>query len=101
MILYNVTVNIESAVEKNWLEWMKSKHAAAVIETGCFDNYKIMKLLNDDPEAVGGTYAVQYYTSDVARLNKYLDQYAEKLQKEALVKYPNKFVAFRTFLEEV
>ncbi len=101
MILYNVTVNIDSSVEKDWFSWMKTTHVPKVMSTGCFVDNKFLKLLNDDPEATGTTYAIQYFAAGIENLNDYLDNYAANLQKEALDRYPNKFVAFRTFLEEV
>ncbi len=101
MILYNVTVNIDSEVELDWIQWMKTVHIPEVMETGCFTENKILKLLNDDPDATGTTYAVQYFTSEISILNKYLNEFAPALQQKTLLRYANRFVAFRTFLEEV
>lgn len=101
MILYNVTVNIDQDVAQDWINWMKNVHIPEVLQTGCFIEYKFLKLLNDDPDATGSTYAIQYFLNDISDLNRYLDNYAPQLQKKTQVRYSNKFVAFRTFLEEV
>ncbi|MEQ8582047.1 MAG: DUF4286 family protein [Marinoscillum sp.] len=101
MIVYNVTVNIETEVEADWLSWMKQTHIPEVLQTGCFTEHRFLKLLNDDPEATGTTYAVQYFAPGITSLNNYLDNFAPGLQKKVIDRYSNKFVAFRTFLEEV
>lgn len=101
MILYNVTVNIDKDVEMEWIQWMKYTHIPDVMQTGCFIDNKFFKLLNDDPDATGATYAIQYFAREVGNLSDYLDNFAAALQKKHLDRYPNKFVAFRTFLEEV
>ncbi len=101
MVVYNVTVNIEEDVEKDWINWMKTVHIPEVMQTGCFNGHKFLRLLNENPEATGVTYAIQYFLDSVAELNNYLDNYASDLQAKSHGRYPNKFVAFRTFLEEV
>lgn len=101
MILYNVTINIEPEVEQEWIAWMKEKHIQDVMETGHFNEYKFLKLLGENPEALGNTYAVQYFADDIGKLETYLNTDAPTLQKEHMDKFGNKFVAFRTVLQEV
>jgi hypothetical protein len=101
MILYNVTINIEPDVEEEWIHWMKNKHIVDVMNTGHFVEFKFLKLLQEDPEAQGNTYAVQYFAEDIGKLETYLNTDAPALQKEHMDKYSNKFVAFRTVLQEV
>lgn len=33
MIVYSVTVNIDSSIHEDWLAWMKSKHIPDVMAT--------------------------------------------------------------------
>lgn len=99
MILYNVTVNIESGVEADWLTWMKDIHIPEVMETGMFVEHKIFKLLQDEPQ--GSTYSVQYFAKSMREIEEYQAKYASKLQQDHTNKFMNKFVAFRTLLEKV
>lgn len=69
MVVYNVTVNIEEDVEKDWINWMKTVHIPEVMQTGCFNGHKFLRLLNENPEATGVTYAIQYFLDSVAELN--------------------------------
>lgn len=101
MILYNVTINIEAGVEQEWIRWMKEIHIPEVLQTGCFTSHKFLKLLNENPEAEGVTYAVQYQAPGITSLNRYLENFAPEIQKKHAKRYENKFVAFRTFLEEI
>ena len=99
MILYNVTINIESSVHDEWLDWMKSIHIPEVLATGLFIENKIFKIISDDED--GYTYSIQYFLNSIEDYQKYQKEYAPKLQEEHSGKYKNKFVAFRTVMESV
>jgi hypothetical protein len=101
MLLYNVTISIDPKVENEWVNWMKDVHIPDVMATGRFVDYKFLKLLGDQPDATGITYAVQYFSRSISDVEKYLETEAPKLQKEHMEKFQDQFVAFRTLLEEV
>lgn len=96
MYIYNVTINIEEAVHQEWLQWMKESHIHAVLETGLFEDARLLEVMVD--EAQGITYSVQYRISDLDKLKLYQEVYAPKLQAEHQARYPDQFVAFRTIL---
>lgn len=98
MILYNVTVNVDDQIHDDWLDWMRSKHVPDVLATGCFIEGRIFKVLVEEQE--GTTYSVQYRASSMAEYEHYRNVYAPALQKEHTERYKDKFVAFRTLLEE-
>ena len=100
MYLYNVTVNIDETVHDEWLDWMRNEHIPEMLKTGKFS--KAMMSRVDINEDMGGiTYAVQYTTDSKDMLEKYYREDAEKLRSEALKRFADKFVAFRTELEIV
>ena len=99
MIIYNVTINIEREVHDEWLSWMKEKHIPKVMKTGMFYNYSLLRMLSEESNNTGITYAVQYRCKDLNYLNKYLAEYAAPLQQELMDLFRNKHVAFRTMLE--
>lgn len=101
MILYNVTVKIDSQIETEWLEWMKGSHIPDVMATGCFDSYKIMRLLDPPPDEYGVTYAMQYFCRDLDALHTYWREHAPALQADHSERYKERFVAFRTVMEVV
>lgn len=101
MILYNVTVNIDKDVESDWISWMKETHIPEVMETGFFSEYRMMKMLSQEQDETGTTYAIQYMTETLSHLEDYLNSVAPKIQKKSIIRYGTKMAAFRTVLEEV
>ena len=98
MIIYNVTLSlVDPTIHEEWLHWMKTKHIPDVMDTGCFVNNKICRLMVDDEI----TYAIQYTCKDLATLGKYLTEFSPELQAEHTEKYRGKFGAFRSLLEIV
>jgi len=98
MFIYNVTVNIDDDVHEEWLAWMQADHIPEVMRCGLFESNKILKVLAEDE---GHTYSIQYTCASQDNLNRYFNEYAPKLQEEHSNRYQDKFVAFRTILEEV
>ncbi len=99
MILYNVTINIDKSVNDEWLEWMKSKHIPDVLSTGLLINNRIFKIRSDEED--GNTYSIQYFFNSMDEYEKYQNEFATGFQKEHTDKYKDKFVAFRTVMEEI
>jgi hypothetical protein len=100
MIVYNVTVKIDLSVHDLWLRWMKEEHMPRVMETGCFVDSKMYRILQED-ESDGVTYAMQYFANSITDYFNYKEKHAAALQREGLDMFPDKFTAFRTILKEV
>ncbi|TAH42807.1 MAG: DUF4286 family protein [Bacteroidetes bacterium] len=100
MIVYNVTVNVDNAVQAEWLVWMKETHIPEVMRTGMFLENRILKLLGDE-DSGGHTYAIQYTCKSMNEYNTYQEKFAPSLQQAHTDRYKDKFVAFRTLLELV
>ena len=101
MILYNVTVSVDRDVEAEWLGWMKGEHIPEVLSTGHFKAHRILKLLNDQPDASGPTFAIQYELDSIGKLDDYLQNEAPALQQKHVFKFGQKCIAYRTVLEEI
>lgn len=97
MYIYNVTINIDETVHKEWLTWMES-HIPNVLNTGKFISAKLTEVLVDE-EMGGKTYSVQYTATTREELDDYYKEDAEKLQVESLKKFGDKMLAFRTELK--
>jgi len=98
MIIYNVTVGIDKDVESEWLSWMKTKHIPDVMATGMFEENKIYRVLTEEDNI---SYTIQYFSDSLAKVEKYLTEFAPGLINEHNERYKNKHVAFRTLLESV
>jgi hypothetical protein len=99
MIIYNVTINVDTDVEQEWLAWMKDVHIPDVMATGLFLESRMLRVLADDEG--GSTYAIQYTAADMAHYERYRDEHAPRLQAETQQHYGGKFAAFRTLLQVV
>ncbi len=99
MILYNVTVSVDSTIADEWLDWMKGTHIAEVMATGLFSSYEIYKVLLQKENEL--TFSVQYFTASMSNLQQYQAKHAQALQAKHSKKYGDKAVAFRTVLESV
>jgi len=100
MIIYNVTIKVDHAIAANWLDWLKEEHIPDMINTGCFTNAGIHKLLEvDDKE--GPTYVVQYHAASDELYNQYIEKHADRMRKKGTDKWGNQFIAFRTVMEVV
>lgn len=99
MILYNITINIEKEVQEEWLDWMKRVHIPSILNTGLFNENKILKLLTEVDESIGITYSFQYFLPDKTSLEKFQREFEPLIDSALYKKYQNKFVEFRTVLE--
>jgi hypothetical protein len=99
MIIYSVTVTIEPAIEREWLDWMRRLHVPEVVGTGCFTGATIYKTF--EPTSDEQTYVIQYQCSAMAEYQRYRDHFAAALQKEHSDRFSGRFLASRQILEEV
>ncbi|MBK8347620.1 MAG: DUF4286 family protein [Saprospiraceae bacterium] len=97
-ILYNVTVKIDTALNTEWLEWMKSVHIPDIMATSCFESYRIARIIGDDDEH-GVGFAIQYIAPDMDTFQRYQSNFAKKLQTDHSDRYKNHYVAFRTLMQ--
>ena len=100
MIIYNVTTKVAADVAAQWLHWMQQQHIPAVMATGCFTSYKMVRLLDVD-DSEGPTYAVQYGAACKADYDDYIREFADAMRSDAYTKWGNNFISFRSLMEVV
>jgi hypothetical protein len=98
MIIYNVTIKVESDVADAWVNWMKTEHMADVLGTGLFADCRLCRLLEQD-EIDGITYVAQYFCDGMEQYNTYIDRYAQGMRDKGFKLFGGKFVAFRSVME--
>jgi hypothetical protein len=96
MILYNVTISIDSSISEEWLSWMRTHHIPDVLATNCFIECRLSKIHGE--EEGGLSFSIMYLCSSQAILEDYQLKYAPKLQAEHSKRFDGKFAAFRTYL---
>jgi len=100
MIIYNVTINVESEIHDEWLAWMRAIHIPEVLSTKCFRAARISRLLAQEEDGAI-TYSIQYQCENMKTLHRYQAHYASALQAKHSSRYLGKFVAFRTLMEVI
>lgn len=100
MLIYNVTIKVDESIATDWLQWMRQEHIPNIMNTGCFAEFKMVRLLEID-DSEGPTYAVQYFASTMDDYQLYLRQHAPRIRKESIDKWGDRFIAFRTLMEVV
>ena len=101
MIVYNVTCHLSNELLEEWLTWMKSVHIPEVMQTGCFTESKMLRLLNQADDDEGVNIAIQYTASSLADYERYRDEFAPALQQKTREKYGEQILAYRSLLEEI
>lgn len=99
MILYNVSVNIEKAVESEWVNWMKNIHIPEVLSTGFFISHKFCKMNEPKQDDNSTTYCIIYECNSEEDLENYRINHAPILIAEHENKFGGKFYSFRSILE--
>lgn len=99
MYIYNVTIKIDLDVKDLWIKWMKEVHIPMVMQTGCFLDYKMLRLMLDEED--GDTYAIQYYVNDIETLEQYQKEHGPDLRNETEKIFKDRYVAIRSVLEVI
>jgi hypothetical protein len=100
MLIYNVTIKVDNSIAARWLAWMKQQHIPDVLNTGCFTQAVVLRLLEvDDTE--GPTYAIQYHTESKADYNRYIDKYSEEMRQKVFDKWGSNYIAFRSLMQVI
>ena len=99
MIIYNETIIVDESIYKEWLNWMETVHIPAILKTGLFNSYRILKVIDSPNEGV--TYCVQYFADNRQSYNDFEQTHLQQLQALHMQKFENQFVLFNTLMQTV
>lgn len=100
MILYNITMNVDLRIEREFLRWMKDVHVPDVMATGLPVTSNVLKLLTEIDNG-GTTYTFQYWFQTMEDFVTYQSLHQPLLQQQVADRYADRYASFRTLLEEV
>lgn len=100
MIIYNVTVKVETSIANNWLEWLKEEHIPEILATGCFHDASVLQLMEPVDEE-GVTYAIQYKAQSESDYQRYIREHAGIMRQKGLDQWGNRFIAFRSVMKVI
>ncbi|MCA6482608.1 MAG: DUF4286 family protein, partial [Chitinophagaceae bacterium] len=72
--LYNITTLVAHPIAKDWLRWMKEKHIPEIMCSGCFLEYRLLQLKEQD-ETEGLTYSLQLLAGNKEEYERYLREF--------------------------
>lgn len=97
MIIYNETYIIDDSIQQQWLNWMQTVQIPAIMQTGWFNSYKILTILNSPNEGV--TYCIQFITDTTESYNYFKEQHQQKFHQLHHQQFENRFVLFNTLMQ--
>jgi hypothetical protein len=104
MIVYNITIKIDPAIEEAWIQWQQQEHIPDIMASGQFSQWKMFRLLEQD-DTEGLTFVIQYFAPSLENYYRYIEEFIEEfaplLRQKAFDKWGNRFIAFRTVMEVV
>ena len=99
-LLFNMTINIDHDAHDRWISWMTRQHIPAIMNTRCFESWKISRVLGAD-ESTGVNYAIQFVVPSAEKFNEFRENQMSKLQEVHSQEFGNKYVSFMTLLQTV
>ncbi|MCF2496316.1 DUF4286 family protein [Dyadobacter chenhuakuii] len=99
MIIFNITVNISYAAEKDWLDFMKTVHIPEILATKLPLECRLFRLLTEI-ENEGSTYTTQFSFRTMEDFLAYQTGFQADLQERHHALFNGQYVSFRTLLEE-
>jgi len=100
MIVYNISIQIDPSIEKEWVPWQKKEYIPEVMASAQFIDYKFYRLLEQD-ETESIFYVMQFFAASEAQYKKFIREYAGNLRQKTFDRWGDKFIAFRTLMEVV
>ncbi len=100
MIVYNISIQIDPSIEKDWVQWQKREHIPEMMSSAQFTDYKFYRLLEQD-ETESIFYVMQFFAPSDEHYKKFVREFAAKLRQKSFDRWGNKFIAFRTVMEVV
>lgn len=97
MIIYNETYVIDESIQQQWLNWMQTIQIPAIMQTGWFNAYKILTVLDSPNE--GATYCVQFIADTVEKYGYFRDQHLQNFHQQHNQQFEHKFVLFNSLMQ--
>ena len=99
MIIFNITINISHAAEKEWLQYMKTVQIPEIMQTTLPLDCKLLRLLTEI-ENEGSTYTSQFTFRTMEDFLAHQTHFQADIQERHHQLFNGQYVSFRTLLEE-
>lgn len=99
MILYNTTFHIDSAIDSDFIAWLKKNFIAAATDHG-FERAMLTRLI-DRVEPGCTSYALHLYADGAELVDRWETDKAQLLMQEMYDKWGERALAFPTAMEVI
>ncbi len=100
MIIYSVTCIVDANIAEAWEQFFVEKHLDDLVETGYFTGYSFRKIIDPEtPDKI--SFTSEYFTPDLANLERYKQTAAASLKQEVSDLFKGKYSCSRKIYEEV
>ena len=99
MIIYSVTTAMDESIEEKWVEFMNTSHIALIMETGCFKDYRFVRVIPG--QGVDISYNLQLRCESHAKLTEYRSKHEQMLENIVQLNFEGKYASFQSVLEQV
>lgn len=100
MILYNTTYTFDTAIQHEWLYWMRREHIPAIMNTKLPVNNRLLRLVSDVGQQ-GVVVSVQLDFADMTDYEMFIETYAGLFDDRIQFRFGGKMASFSTILEEI
>lgn len=97
MILYNITVIIDSSIEALWLTWVNQTFLSEATESDLLVSSRLLKVIDSPNEGV--TYCLQFVSQNLENHTTFKDKHATALLEAHAVEFKNQSVFFTSIME--
>ena len=101
MFVYNITFNCRIPNRIRMARVDENEHILDILGTQHFTEHRLLRLINEHPDASGTTYAVQFTATNIDHVQQYLANQGTILQNELRAKFGEKVLSFTSLLEEI
>lgn len=97
MVLYNLTIIIDEAINIEWQNWIKTVFIPKISETNLFISHRLLKVLNSPNEGI--TYCLQFVAENEEKYETFASEHAPSIMELHTQKFRNQCVSFSSLME--
>ncbi|GAB2503819.1 DUF4286 family protein [Lysobacter humi (ex Lee et al. 2017)] len=98
MHVYEVDIEIDAAIEADYLAWLRP-HIAEIVALPGFTGATLHAVLEPAPASACRRYCVQYRLVDAAALEAYLRDHAPRLRADGIARFGERMRATRRVMQ--
>jgi len=100
MIVYEVNLDVESAIADEYRAWL-AEHIAHMLALPGFSGAQTFEVIDPAPAPDRIVFCVQYHLRDQAALDAYLRDHATRMRADGMTRFGERFRATRRVLHPV